>query len=77
MVLAGTGDPNDALDSYYGEGILRSADGGVTWTLAQESHDGVAGEHSFVGLGVAGFAWSTQRRGWWWWRCRRRRRECW
>ena len=59
VVLAGTGDPNDASDSYYGEGILRSADGGVTWTLAQESHDGVAGHHSFVGLGVAGFAWST------------------
>ena len=59
VVLAGTGDPNDASDSYYGEGILRSADGGVTWTLVQGSKDGVAGSHSFVGLGVAGFAWST------------------
>jgi hypothetical protein len=59
VVLAGTGDPNDASDSYYGEGILRSVDGGVTWTLAQESNDGVAGHHSFVGLGVAGFAWSS------------------
>ena len=59
VVLAGTGDPNDAADSYYGEGILRSADGGVTWTVAQESNDGVAGHHSFVGLGVAGFAWSS------------------
>ena len=28
VVLAGTGDPNDALDSYYGAGVLRSADGG-------------------------------------------------
>jgi hypothetical protein len=28
VILAGTGDPNDALDSYYGAGILRSADGG-------------------------------------------------
>ena len=63
VVLAGTGDPNDALDSYYGEGILRSADGGATWTLIQESHDGVAGEHSFVGLGVAGFAWSSATPG--------------
>lgn len=59
VVLAGTGDPNDASDSYYGQGILRSADGGVTWTLVQGSHDGVAGNHSFVGLGVAGFAWSS------------------
>ena len=24
VILAGTGDPNDALDSYYGAGILRS-----------------------------------------------------
>ena len=60
VVLAGTGDPNDATDSYYGEGILRSADGGVTWTLAQQSNDGVAGHHSLVGLGVAGFAWDSQ-----------------
>jgi len=59
VVLAGTGDPNDATDSYYGEGILRSADGGLTWTLAQISRDGVAGNHSFAGLGVAGFAWSA------------------
>lgn len=59
IVLAGTGDPNDALDSYYGSGLLRSADGGATWTLVQDSHDGVYGQHSFVGLGFAGFAWST------------------
>jgi len=58
VILAGTGDPNDASDSYYGEGILRSVDGGVTWTLARESLDGVAGNHLFLGLGVAGFAWS-------------------
>jgi hypothetical protein len=59
VILAGTGDPNDATDSYYGEGILRSTDGGATWTLAQTSTDGVAGNHSFTGLGIAGFAWST------------------
>ena len=59
ILLAGTGDPNDASDSYYGSGILRSTDGGLTWTLAQGSLDGVAGNHSFVGLGFAGFAWST------------------
>jgi hypothetical protein len=59
VVLAGTGDPNDALDSYYGSGILRSADGGLTWSLIQGSMDGVSGNHSFVGEGFAGFAWST------------------
>lgn len=59
VVLAGTGDPNDALDSYYGSGLLRSADGGQTWSLIQNSLDGVAGNHSFTGEGFAGFAWST------------------
>jgi hypothetical protein len=59
IVLAGTGDPNDATDSYYGEGILRSADGGLTWTLTQGSLDGANGNHSFVGLSVAGIAWSS------------------
>ncbi len=58
IVLAGTGDPNDASDSFYGSGLLRSADGGLTWTLIQNSIDGAAGNHSFVGLGFAGFAWS-------------------
>ena len=62
-LLAGTGDPNDATDSYYGSGILRSVDGGNTWTLAQGSRDGVAGNHSFAGLGTAGFAWSTTTSG--------------
>ncbi len=63
ILLAGTGDPNDALDSYYGEGILRSADGGNTWTLIQQSNDSPAANHSFVGLGVAGFAWSSSTPG--------------
>jgi hypothetical protein len=59
VLLAGTGDPNDASDSYYGSGLLRSADGGVTWTLAQGSQDGAAGNHSFFGLSFSGFAFST------------------
>ncbi len=59
VVLAGTGDPNDATDSFYGGGLLRSTDGGVTWTLIESSNDGVAGHHDFVGLGFAGFAWSA------------------
>jgi hypothetical protein len=59
VVLAGTGDPNDASDSYYGSGLLRSEDGGLTWTLIQNSQDEVAGTHSFTGLSFAGFAWSS------------------
>ncbi len=54
VILAGTGDPNDATDSYYGAGILRSTDNGVTWSLISRSYGG-----GFVGEGFAGFAWST------------------
>ncbi len=63
IILAGTGDPNDSLDSYYGAGILRSTDGGNTWELIATTDD--TGQQlgsfnsSFVGNGFAGFAWST------------------
>ena len=63
VVLAGLGDPNDALDSYYGAGLLRSTDGGTTWTLIAHTMDLEDGlgqqDYSFVGEGFAGFAWST------------------
>lgn len=63
VVLAGTGDPNDAMDSYYGAGILRSTDGGTTWSLVSQSNDAFNGDgpfnYSFVGEAFAGFAWST------------------
>jgi hypothetical protein len=56
VILAGTGDPNDALDSYYGAGILRSTDCGNSWSLISETADN---EWRFLGEGFAGFAWST------------------
>lgn len=59
VLLAGTGDPNNATDSYYGEGVLRSTDGGLTWSVVQGSHDGANGNHSFIGLATAGLAFST------------------
>ncbi len=62
VILAGTGDPNDALDSYYGTGILRSTDHGNTWCLIPNSIDGYYGSvrgFSFRGMGFAGFAWSS------------------
>ncbi|WP_420237408.1 choice-of-anchor D domain-containing protein [Telmatobacter bradus] len=63
VVLAGTGDTNDLSSSYYGAGILRSADGGNTWILIPKTKDyedslGIS-DFSFLGEGFAGFAWST------------------
>ena len=66
VVLAGTGDPNDVLDSYYGAGILRSGDGGGTWQLITESQDAFSGgmtNYSFAGEAFSGFAWSTANPG--------------
>ena len=57
VILAGTGDPNEALDSYYGAGILRSTDGGNSWKLIPSTVG--TPTYSFVGEGFAGFAWST------------------
>jgi len=63
VILAGTGDPNDVLDSYYGAGILRSTDGGNTWNLIQATSDMEDSLSTrdvfFTGEGFAGFAWST------------------
>lgn len=56
VVLAGTGDPNDEMDSYYGAGILRSTDGGNSWSLIQST---VFPRYLFSGEAFAGFAWST------------------
>jgi hypothetical protein len=66
VVLAGTGDPNDATDSYYGAGILRSTDKGLTWSLIQNSVDASSGgseNFSFTGNSFAGFAWSATTSG--------------
>ncbi len=63
VVLAGTGDPNDATDSYYGAGVLRSTDSGSTWSLIARTTDMESSlslqNFSFAGEGFAGFAWST------------------
>ncbi|HEX6805329.1 MAG TPA: hypothetical protein VF133_16745 [Terriglobales bacterium] len=56
VVLAGTGETNSSVDSYYGLGILRSADGGQTWTLVSQDSTGT---HSFAGLGFSRIAFST------------------
>jgi autotransporter-associated beta strand protein len=32
-IYVGTGEPDNSADSYYGRGVLKSTDGGNTWTL--------------------------------------------
>lgn len=62
VILAGTGIPNDTTASYFGSGILRSADGGSHWTLVTQSSDrnnGANVNFSFTGNGFAGFAWGV------------------
>jgi hypothetical protein len=56
VVLVGTGETDSSADSYYGLGILRSADGGQTWTLISQD---ITGAHSFAGLGFSRIAFST------------------
>ena len=55
VILVGTGETNSSGDSYYGLGILRSIDGGSTWTQTQ----GAASGESFLGVGFSKIAFST------------------
>lgn len=55
VIVVGTGETNGAIDSYYGLGFLRSADGGQTWTLIPTAKGGL----SLKGMGVARMAFIT------------------
>jgi hypothetical protein len=55
VILVGTGETNSSGDSYYGLGILRSVDGGSTWTQTQSAGTG----QSFLGIGFSKIAFST------------------
>ncbi len=70
IIYAGTGEDNISCDSYQGMGILRSTDGGKTWTVLGQSlfagtgignilldprYEGnAATEHLVIGAGFAG-----------------------
>ena len=56
-VLVGTGEPDFAIDSYYGFGILRSTNRGApgSWTLVSSSNVG-----PFNGLGFSKIVFDTQ-----------------
>src|SRR6202140_980548 len=55
VMLVGSGATNSSGDSYYGLGILRSADGGSTWAQIQSASSG----QSFQGVGFSKIAFST------------------
>src|ERR1700722_10149337 len=56
VILAATGEADNSSDSYFGLGILRSANAGATWTLATTANGGAL---SFSGLGGTRMAFST------------------
>jgi photosystem II stability/assembly factor-like uncharacterized protein len=45
VIYVGTGEPSSGGDTYYGAGVLKTTDGGVTWTQL--------GEDTFAGMGIA------------------------
>jgi hypothetical protein len=53
IVYVGTGEPNRSCDSYYGQGILRSTDGGEHWTLLGGGGAVFNNPGPFVGRSVA------------------------
>jgi hypothetical protein len=58
VILVGTGEADNSGDSYFGLGILRSADGGNSWMLASTANS-TSGTISFSGLGATRMAFST------------------
>ncbi|MGD0567127.1 MAG: hypothetical protein ABSA78_01880 [Candidatus Sulfotelmatobacter sp.] len=56
VILVGTGEADNSADSYFGLGMLRSADGGNTWALIPTAN---SGSLSFSGLGATRMAFST------------------
>ena len=56
VILAATGEANDSGDSYFGLGILRSSDGGSSWSLIRTANNGAL---SFTGLGGTRMAFGS------------------
>jgi hypothetical protein len=56
VILVGTGEANSSSDSYYGLGILRSQNGGTTWTLIPAD---TTGTRSFAGMAFSKIAFSA------------------
>src|SRR5581483_5286438 len=56
VILVGTGEANNATDSYYGQGILRASDAGAHWSLISSANNGARPCH---GLAFSKIAFST------------------
>jgi hypothetical protein len=56
VVLAGTGEADSSTDSYYGLGILRSANAGTTWSLITSD---ITQSRSFAGMAFSKIAFSS------------------
>ena len=56
VILAATGEADNSSDSYFGLGILRSANGGASWSLISTANSGAL---SFTGLGGTRMAFSS------------------
>jgi hypothetical protein len=57
VILVGTGETNSSADSYYGLGILRSANAGGTWAPLISSD--TTGTRKFAGMGFSKIAFSS------------------
>src|SRR5438105_3397786 len=56
VILVGTGESDSSADSYYGLGIMRSTDGGATWSLITQTAHAI---NTFRGLGFAKISFSN------------------
>ncbi len=56
VILAATGEANNSADSYFGLGLLRSTNGGSSWSLVNSANNGAL---SFSGLGGTRMAFSA------------------
>lgn len=56
LILAGTGEADSSTDSYYGLGILRSVNAGVTWALITSD---ITQSRPFAGMAFSKIAFSS------------------
>ncbi len=59
VILVGTGETNSSGDSYYGLGILRSSDAGLTWRQIEGIGSSQPPDTTFLGVGFSKIAFST------------------